>query len=385
MSPLVERARAVASGVAAENAMAVDAQGRFPAETFAALRDAQLLGAFVPRAFGGEGASISEIASICHLLGRNCSSAGLIYAMHQIQIACIVRHGLISAWHRDMLRHITSDQLLLASATTEAATGGDLGRSECAVTTNGTHFSLRKLGTVISYANQADVILATARRSPDAPGSDQVLAVIPRQHFELTQTGTWDTLGMRGTGSNTYVFDAEGHVDQILPVPYGDVQNDTMTPYAHLTWAAVWLGIAADALSRARRYLRSKPDAAISQARLVDANAVLQQLKASVAAALQQYESLLASNGQAASMSLLMTMNNLKLSVSMGVIDIIQRALLICGISGYRNDSPFSLGRHLRDAWSAALMVSNDRITAGMGKMLLVLNANADLLPGETP
>ena len=71
--------------------------------------------------------------------------------------------------------------------------------------------------------------------------------------------------------------------------------------------------------------------------------------------------------------------------MSTGVIDIIQRALLICGISGYRNDSPFSLGRHLRDAWSAALMVSNDRITTGMGKMLLVLNADADLLTaGET-
>ena len=158
-----------------------------------------------------------------------------------------------------------------------------------------------------------------------------------------------------------------------------------MTPFAHLTWSAVWLGIAADALSRARSFLRSKPNAALAQARLVEANAVLQHLKASVAAALRQYESLLASNGQAASMSLLMTMNNLKLSVSSGVIDIIQRAMLICGISGYRNDSPFSLGRHLRDAWSAALMVSNDRITAGMGKMLLVLNADADLLTaGET-
>ena len=206
------------------------------------------------------------------------------------------------------------------------------------------------------------------------------MAVIPRQHFELQQTGRWDTLGMRGTNSNTYVFTGEGHVDQILPVPYGDIQNDTMTPFAHLTWSAVWLGIAADALSRARRFLRGKPDAVLSLARLADANAVLQQLKASVAVALRLYESLLASNGQAASMSVLTTMNNLKLSVSTGVVDIVQRALLICGIAGYRNDTPFSVGRHLRDALSAAVMVSNDRITMGMGKMLLVLNADSDLL-----
>ena len=55
-------------------------------------------------------------------------------------------------------------------------------------------------------------------------------------------------------------------------------------------------------------------------------------------------------------------MNNLKLSSSRLVIEIVGRAMLICGISGYRNDSKFSLGRHLRDAYGAALMVNNDRI-----------------------
>jgi acyl-CoA dehydrogenase len=40
----------------------------------------------------------------------------------------------------------------------------------------------------------------------------------------------------------------------------------------------------------------------------------------------------------------------------------VQRAMLICGIQGYRNDSKLSLGRHLRDATGAALMVNNDRI-----------------------
>jgi acyl-CoA dehydrogenase len=73
-------------------------------------------------------------------------------------------------------------------------------------------------------------------------------------------------------------------------------------------------------------------------------------------------------------------MNNLKISVSSGVVQVIQQALMICGIAGYRNDSPYSVGRHLRDALSAALMVSNDRIAAGMGKMLLVQRVDYDLL-----
>jgi acyl-CoA dehydrogenase len=46
--------------------------------------------------------------------------------------------------------------------------------------------------------------------------------------------------------------------------------------------------------------------------------------------------------------------------------------MLICGISGYRNDSKYSLARHLRDAYGAALMVNNDRITKLNATMLMV-------------
>ena len=42
--------------------------------------------------------------------------------------------------------------------------------------------------------------------------------------------------------------------------------------------------------------------------------------------------------------------NNLKLSSSQLIVDIVSRALLICGIAGYRNDSKYSLARHLRAA-----------------------------------
>jgi acyl-CoA dehydrogenase len=389
MTEPLERARAIASGVAARHAGAVDIEGRFPTEAFAALKDARLLAPFVPKALGGEGLSVSEIASICHLLGRSCGSTGLIYAMHQIQTACIVLHGQDIAWQRDWLRRLAVEQLLLASATTEAATGGDLGRSDCAILRDGDRFTVEKHGAVISYGEHADGILVTARRAPDAPASDQVLAVIPRQQFALETTAQWDAMGMRGTCSNTYVFRGEGGVDQILPRPYGDIQSNTMAPFSHLTWASVWLGIAVDAVSRARRYLRGKAGANTSYnpalTRLVEATAMLQQMKASIVSALRSYEAVLASSDRTVTLGLLVTVNTIKISVAMDVVRVVQQAMMICGIAGYRNDSDFSVARHLRDAHSAALMVGNDRITAGMGKMLLMQRADADLLaPGDS-
>ena len=63
--------------------------------------------------------------------------------------------------------------------------------------------------------------------------------------------------------------------------------------------------------------------------------------------------------------------NDLKLACSQQVIDVVARAMIVCGIAGYRNDSKYSLSRHLRDAYGAALMVNNDRILKLNATMLM--------------
>ncbi len=67
--------------------------------------------------------------------------------------------------------------------------------------------------------------------------------------------------------------------------------------------------------------------------------------------------------------------NALKISASERVADICRDALAVCGIAGYKNDTPFSVGRHLRDALSATLMIANDRIHATNAALLLVHKA----------
>ena len=65
-------------------------------------------------------------------------------------------------------------------------------------------------------------------------------------------------------------------------------------------------------------------------------------------------------------------MNNLKISTSEQIVPIVNKAMLVCGISAYRNDSPYSLGRHLRDAHGAAVMILNDRLYGTNAMLLLV-------------
>ncbi|MFC7690974.1 acyl-CoA dehydrogenase family protein [Paeniroseomonas aquatica] len=132
-STVAERAAHVGREVAAPAAEAVDREARFPHEAMAALREARLLGAPVDSGLGGEGAAFAEIAEACHALGQHCANTAMVFAMHQIQLACLIDHGRDRDWPRDFLREVATRQLLLASATTEAATGGDTSRSDCAV------------------------------------------------------------------------------------------------------------------------------------------------------------------------------------------------------------------------------------------------------------
>src|ERR1700733_15040718 len=84
-----ERALQLAREVVRPAAADVDSQARFPKEAFSALRAERLLGIAVPTALGGEGASLSELAELCSLLGEHCSASAMVFAMHQIQVACI--------------------------------------------------------------------------------------------------------------------------------------------------------------------------------------------------------------------------------------------------------------------------------------------------------
>ena len=154
---LAARAERVAA-VAAKHAAAVDHDSRVPAEAIAAARAERLLGAAIPTEFGGEGASIGDIVDVCYTLGRACASTAMIFAMHQTKVACIARHGRGSAWHQRLMRHIASEQLLLASSTTEGNRGGDLRNSAAPIETHEGRIKLERMATVISYGEVADGI-----------------------------------------------------------------------------------------------------------------------------------------------------------------------------------------------------------------------------------
>jgi acyl-CoA dehydrogenase len=82
-----------AARAAAAHAAAVDREARFPAEAIAALKAGRLMSILAPTELGGEDAVVGDVVDICYALGRGCASTGMIFAMHQIMVAIMVRHA----------------------------------------------------------------------------------------------------------------------------------------------------------------------------------------------------------------------------------------------------------------------------------------------------
>ena len=380
---LTTRAKAVAA-VAANHAGAVDSAARFPAEAFQAVKAQRLLGIQVPKALGGEGASIGDVADVCYQLGQACSSTGMIFAMHQIKVGCIRRHMGANATLQGMLRRLCAEQLLLASSTTEGQGGGNIRSSEAPIEhQEGGRITLERRASVISYGAYADGVVTTARRAADAAASDQVLVAFFKSDYTLTRLQGWDALGMRGTCSEGYTLKATASAEQIVPEPYENIHARTMVPFAHLLWGSVWTGIAAGATARAQAFVRNAmrhsgqlPPGAPQFTRAL---ATLRTLRGMLATSLRNYERSMDDPQALAALDFQTMITLTKVEASELAAQTVMSAMRVCGLSGYRNDSEYSIGRHLRDVLSSPIMINNDRILANLATPVLMSPMAASL------
>ncbi len=352
----VDDAQAVITAEAAK----ADKAAVFPEPSIAVLRDARLMSAAIPQEYGGHGFSAPQLSELAMRLGALCGSTGMIWAMHQIQVACLVRSAMEQPRLAKYLRRAATDQHLIASVTSEEGVGGNLRASKTAVLPAPGGVEITKRATTVSYAEAANSFLITARRGPAAAPGDQVLVLAESHQVTLRPTGSWDTLGMRGTCSAPQALTALVPAAQVLSEPFGQIAARCMLPVSHILWSSVWSGIADDALRTAVKFVRAKSrdSASVANPRVGWMHARSQMIKDSIRQFAADYQ---ANPGGA---GLTVRANALKMQVSTDVVRIAERALEVCGMAGYSEAGEFSVTRQLRDLYSARLMISNDRLNA---------------------
>ena len=176
---------------------------------------------------------------------------------------------------------------------------------------------------------------------------------------------------MRGTCSDGFTLRGKGTADNIVPEPYEKIHAQTMVPYAHLCWGAVWAGIAASATARAQAFIRNAARQANGQMppgapHFTQAIATLRTLRGLISSSLRSYERAMGDEKMLTSLEFQSMITLTKVQASELASETVLNAMRACGLSGYRNDGEFSIGRHLRDVLSSPIMINNDRILGNL-------------------
>jgi acyl-CoA dehydrogenase len=139
----------------------------------------------------------------------------------------------------------------------------------------------------------------------------------------------------------------------------------------------VWAGIATSAAARAQAFLRHAARSANGQlppaaAHYTSALSTLRTLRGLLASAASNYERVKDDPVALASREFSSMITLTKVEASELACTVVSSALRACGLSGYRNDTEFSIGRLLRDVLSSPIMINNDRILTNLGPSALL-------------
>jgi acyl-CoA dehydrogenase len=377
----LEAAREIAAAVLRSHAADVDARGRFPAESVEALRQAGLLGFFVPERFGGTPGGFAALGSVAASLGEECLSTALIWAMHCQHVAVLARHAADA--HGGVLEAIAERGLLVASVTTETGKGGDLLTAEAPLAAVPGGVRVRREAPVVSYGAEAAFFLITMRAAADRPPNDVRLVLAARRDGEVAVTGDWNAMGMRGTRSVPMTFDVTVAPDRVLAAPFAEIALQTLIPAGHVGWSAAWLGAARGAFTRFVRQMRREGtrgrrrlDSDLLHCRLAELRLRLDLVDAMlerVSARLDSWTRDGVPAGPYGDIRHTLELNNLKVAAAREAFSVVDGLVELAGLAqGYLKEKPEGLERVFRDLRSATLMFHNDRLLKANGKLLLV-------------
>jgi alkylation response protein AidB-like acyl-CoA dehydrogenase len=238
-----------------------DEDGSFVAENFQEMRERKLFSAAIPMELGGGGATHAEVCELLRELAHYDSATALSFSMHSHLLATLcfrVRNNMVPS-SEPALRKIAAEELVLVS--TGASDWLD-GSGVLTKVDDGYRFSGRK---IFGSGSPAGDLLLTMGVYEDPESGPTVMHFAVNMHDDgVTVLDDWDTLGMRGTGSNSVqiedVFVPEAGIS--LSRTQGDWHKffDIISPLAFSSIMSVYQGIAESARDIAVEQAKKKSE-----------------------------------------------------------------------------------------------------------------------------
>ena len=241
LSPVLE--------IAGEHARDVDADGRFPSEAVAALRESGLLGLTLPVDVGGLGAGPHELVSVMSSLAGICGSTAMIYLMHisaAMPIAVAPPPGMPK-----LVNQVADGSVLASLALSEPGSRSHFWAPVSQARREGGDIQLQARKSWVTSAGHAEVYIASTL-SADVEGGVDLFA-LPADTAGVDVAGPWRGMGLRGNSSAPMTIDAQVPDSNRL----GDggsgfeLMMQTVLPWFNLGNSAVSVGLSRAAVDAA--------------------------------------------------------------------------------------------------------------------------------------
>lgn len=183
------------------NVAGCDQTGEIAVGLFEELRDCGITSALVPEEFGGGGATHEQMGLMLRELGRWDPASAVTLAMHSHVLGAQVwrhRHGMDA---EKVFRKVVDDRVILVStgASDWLSSNGTVER------TDGGYLVSARKGP--SSGCEVGDLFATSFRIDSPEGPKVFHCTLPSNAEGISIEHTWDTLGMRATGSHTIKFE----------------------------------------------------------------------------------------------------------------------------------------------------------------------------------
>ncbi len=267
---IIETTRALAPTFAAR-APQHDRENTFSYENYDDLKRAGYHALTVPEEFGGRGAGLLDICLGQEELACGDGATALGIGMH---LGFIGRLAEELSWPARLWERVCTDIVQRGALINSAATEPEMGspsRGGRPTTTarrvaGGWEITGRKTFTTMAPVLDYVVVLASVEPGDDA--GDRGNFLVERGTPGLSIDYTWDTIGMRATGSHDLVLDRVlvPEESRILPPasrPRGDGASGR--GWAALTLGAVYLGVASAARDHAATYAQERVPTALGK------------------------------------------------------------------------------------------------------------------------
>ncbi|MGE3272146.1 MAG: acyl-CoA dehydrogenase family protein, partial [Chloroflexota bacterium] len=195
---------------ASQHAARHDRDGSFPFETYDEMRTSGYLALTVPEELGGRGADPLELSLAQERLARADGSIGLSSWMH---LGLMARQATTRTWPDEVFQRVCRDVVergaLINSAASEPALGspsrGGLPTTTATRTEGGWLLNGRKSWASLAPALDYVIVMTTVEDPGEPPRRANFLVTMDSPGMRVEPT--WDTLGMRGTGSHDIVLE----------------------------------------------------------------------------------------------------------------------------------------------------------------------------------